>query len=263
MTTLEAILLGVVQGLTEFFPVSSSGHLVLAETLIGVNPPGVSFEVLVHFATLVSVLVLYGRKLGSLAVGAVRRDPASLRYIGLLALATVPAGLIGTAWSGAVTLLFDRPLLVAINLLVTGTVVYATRWWVRRGASPDPGWVGSLLVGLAQAMALVPGISRSGFTVAAALWQRTDRVAAAEFSFLLSIPAIIGASIFQLPQLAADGGAEPAQLVAAALAAFVAGMLAIVLFVRWLRAGRFHRFAYYCWAAGGSYIVYALLTGAR
>ncbi|NIR45587.1 MAG: undecaprenyl-diphosphate phosphatase [Gemmatimonadetes bacterium] len=263
MTTLEAILLGVVQGLTEFFPVSSSGHLVLAEALIGVNPPGVSFEVLVHFATVVSVLVVYRRRLLTLAIGAVRRDPAALRYIGLLAVATVPAAAVGTTLADAVARTFDRPMLVALNLLVTGVVVYATRWLVRRGASLDPGWLGAIVVGLAQAAALLPGLSRSGFTVAAALWHRTGREAAAEFSFLLSIPAIIGASIFQFPHLAADGAAAAPQMAAAAVAAFLAGLLAIVLFVRWLRAGRFHRIAYYCWAVGGTYIVYVLLTGAR
>ena len=261
MTLLEAVILGIVQGLTEFFPVSSSGHLVLAESMLGVNPPGVSFEVLVHLATLVSVLVVYRRRVVELAVGAVRRDTAALRYIGLILLATLPAGIAGNALSGSVSRLFDRPLIAATGLLVTGAVVYATRWLVVRGDRPDPGWAGALLVGVAQSVALIPGISRSGFTVSAALFVKTRREAAAEFSFLLSVPAILGASLLQAPRLLeGESGAGALVLSVAAFSAFVAGLLAIVLFVWLLRANRFHRFAYYCWAVGGAYILYALST---
>jgi undecaprenyl-diphosphatase len=264
MTLLEAIALGLVQGLTEFFPVSSSGHLVLAQTLLGVNPPGVSFEVLVHLATALSVIVLYRRRLLELLVGAARGGSGELGYLGMLAVATVPAALLGTTLSGTISRLFDLPLIVALNLMITGVVVYATRWLVQRGERSDPGWYGSLRVGIAQAAALLPGISRSGFTLVAALHSRTRREAAAEFCFLLSLPAILGASALELPGLLrAEVGIGATTLLAAALSAFAAGMLAIVLFVRWLRSGSFHRFAYYCWAVGGAYMLYALVTGVR
>jgi undecaprenyl-diphosphatase len=261
MSLPEAIALGVVQGLTEFFPVSSTGHLVLAEALLGVNPPGVVFEVLVHLATLLSVLVLYGRRIVELLVGAVRRRPADLRYLGMLALATLPAALLGTTLSGAIASVFDVPLLAAVCLLLTGAVVYSIRWLGAGCDRSDPGWNGSFRIGIAQALALLPGISRSGFTVAAALHARTRREIAAEFSFLLSVPAIVGASALELPELVSGGaGFGGAALLAAALSAFLTGMLAIFLFLRWLRSGHFHRFAYYCWAVGGAYIVYGLIT---
>ncbi len=261
MTVLEAVTLGLLQGLTEFFPVSSSGHLVLAEALLGVNPPGVSFEVLVHLATVLSVLVVYRGRLVAVLAGALRREAPALRYLGLLALASVPAAIVGTSLSGAIGRLFDLPLVAAFSLLVTGGVVYATRWLLRRAEHPDPGWGGSLAVGVAQALALIPGLSRSGLTVATALWARTRRVEAAEFSFLLSVPAIIGASLLEIPELLRPGawlGALP--LAAAALSAFAAGLVAIVLFIRWLRSGHFHRFAYYCWVVGSGYIVFALIS---
>lgn len=264
MTLLEAVVLGLLQGLTEFFPVSSSGHLVLAEALLGVNPPGVSFEVLVHLATVLSVLVIYRGRLVALIAGAVRREAPELRYLGLLALATVPAAVVGTSLSGPVSRLFDLPLVAAFSLLVTGGIVYATRWLQTRAERPDPGWGGSLVVGAAQALALIPGLSRSGLTVTTAMWVRTRRVVAAEFSFLLSVPAIIGASLLEIPGLLrpeARLGAVP--LLAAALSAFFAGLLAIVLFVRWLRSGSFHRFAYYCWVVGLAYIVWALISEAH
>ncbi|UCC73655.1 MAG: undecaprenyl-diphosphate phosphatase [Gemmatimonadota bacterium] len=260
MTLLEAIALGIVQGLTEFFPVSSSGHLVLAEALLGVDPPGLAFEVLVHFATVLSVLALYGRRIAELVSGAFRRQRSELRYLGMLALASVPAAVLGTALSGTISVVFDLPPVVAILLLVTGALVYATRWLVRRGEGSDPGWAGSLWVGVAQAVALLPGISRSGFTVVAALHARTRRAIAAEFSFLLSVPAILGAAALEVPQLLRTGsGIGAGALLAASLSAFVAGVLAIVLFVRWLLSGSFHRFAYYCWLVGGGYILYALV----
>jgi len=261
MTLLEAIILGIVQGLTEFFPVSSSGHLVLAEAVLDVNPPGVSFEVLVHLATVLSVLAVYRRRVAELAVGVLRIDRSSIRYIGLLLLASVPAALAGTTLTEEVSSLFDMPILVAVALLVTGAVVYATRWLVDRGDRRDPGWRGSFAVGVAQALAIIPGISRSGFTVATAMMAKTRREAAAEFSFLLSVPAILGASVLQAPELLSGGsGIGGVSLAAAAVAAFGAGLLAIVLFVRLLRTRLFHRFAYYCWAVGGAYILYVLIA---
>jgi undecaprenyl-diphosphatase len=259
MSVPEAIALGILQGLTEFFPVSSSGHLVLAESLLGVNPPGVAFEVLVHLATLCSVLVVYRRRLGSLLVGAWGRRAADLRYLSLLGVATVPAAVVGISLTGTISRVFDKPALAAGSIVLTGAVVYATRWLLKLARQPDPGWLGSLAVGLAQAVALLPGISRSGVTVATALRFRTDRDGAAEFSFLLSVPAICGAALLEIPAIfAGDFGVGLAPLAVAALGAFITGMLAILLFVRWLRSGSFYRFAYYCWAVGGAYMLYAL-----
>lgn len=262
MTLLEAVVLGLVQGLTEFFPVSSSGHLVLVQSLLGVNPPGISFEVLVHLATAVSVVAVFWRRIERLLVGAWRGDKDSLAYIGMLALATLPAAIAGITLKEAFVRSFESPLLTAVNLLITGGIVFSTRWLLARGRRENPGWVGSLGVGVAQAFALLPGISRSGITVTAALGARTRRDVAAEFSFLLSLPAILGASLLSLPELwAGPASAGPIELGAAALAAFVAGFTAIRLFVRWLATGHFHRFAYYCWAVGSLYILYATLTG--
>jgi len=264
MSVQEAVALGIVQGLTEFFPVSSSGHLVLVEALLGVNPPGVAFEVLVHLATLCSVLVVYRRRVGSLLVGVLQGHAADLRYVGLLALASIPAAVVGISLKGAISRVFDSPATAATSLIVTGAVVYSTRWLLDRARQPDPGWVGSLAVGLAQATALLPGISRSGVTVATALGFRTDRDAAAEFSFLLSVPAIFGAAILEIPAIfGSEFGISPAALAAAAVGAFVTGMLAILLFVRWLRSGSFYRFAYYCWAVSGAYMLYALINLGR
>ncbi len=260
MSLLEAIALGLVQGLTEFFPVSSSGHLVLVEALIGVNPSGVSFEVLVHLATLAAVLLVYRARIIEILRGSVTGHGPSLRYVGKLVLGSIPAAVVGILGAEAISRTFDAPSLAAANLLVTGAIVYSTRWLLDRGQARQPGWAGSLAIGFAQAVAILPGISRSGATVVTALWARTERTAAAEFSFLLSVPAILGASALELPALVSGGlGLPPLTLAAAAVSAFAAAVAAIVLFVRWLQTGAFHRFAYYCWGLGGLYLGVRLL----
>ena len=259
MGLVEAIALGLVQGLTEFFPVSSSGHLVLAQSLLDVTTPGVSFEVLVHLASVTAVIVVYRRRLSALIFNSLKGQREALRYVVKLFVASIPAGLAGVLLGDAISHAFDSPPLVAVSLLITGAIVYSTRWLIALGERTEPSWWGSLGIGIAQAASLLPGISRSGATVAAALGDRTERVAAAEFSFLLSVPAILGASVLEVPALVtAEVGLAFSSVAAAFLSSFAAAVVAIVLFVRWLRGGRLHVFAYYCWVVGGGYLLYTL-----
>lgn len=305
MTVLEAIILGAVQGLTEFFPVSSSGHLVLTESLLGLSLPGIGFDVALHVATLVSVVFVYRARILQLIRGLGERD--AWLFIGKLVLATLPAAVIGILFKDWFEARFEDPRFAGTMLLVTGTVVWSSRWalgragviWMevlplllalgvsllagtvvpflavggalalimavsrltsRPGDSEaqqlEPGWATALAMGIAQAVAIIPGITRSGSTVVAGLWRRFDPVAAAEFSFLMSIPAILGAAILSLPELAAGGeGPGVAQLVAGAIAAAAAGIVAIGFFVGMLRRRSFHLFAYYCWVAGAAFLL--------
>lgn len=265
MTVPEAVLLGLVQGLTEFLPVSSSGHLVLAEALLGVDLPGVVFEVSVHVATLCAVLWVYRRRIAELALGIAGRDRESLRYVGLLALASIPAGLAGVLGRSAIESLFDRPIAAAIFLLVTGALVWTLRRTTRRRGSDRVRVLPALWVGVAQATAILPGISRSGATVAAGVWRGIDAVRAAEFSFLLSVPAIAGAAVLQSDAMAATAAhTGVAPLLVGFAAALVSGVLAIRIFVRFLESRRFHHFAWYCWGVGSAYLfAAALLPGLR
>ena len=169
MTVWDAVLLGFVQGATEFLPVSSSGHLVMAQALMAVNVPGVVFEVAVHVATLLSIIVVYRDRLLELARGAYAGDRDAYRYIGLVAVATVPAGVIGVTAKDFIEGLFDNPYAPAVALLVTGTFLWSSKSALPRATQSQPGWGAALLIGVAQAFALVPGISRSGATVVAAL----------------------------------------------------------------------------------------------
>lgn len=261
MNPWEAVLLGIVQGLTEFLPVSSSGHLVVGQALLGIELPGVGFEVAVHFATLVSVLVAYRGRVGALMRGSVRLDPATWRYLGLIALANVPAAAVYFLLGDVVEAAFETPAAAGAAFLVTGGVLWSARGALRRGGAgrfsgaPGPGV--AMLIGVAQAFALIPGISRSGSTVVAALWLGVEADDAAEFSFLMSVPAILGATLLQVMDA---GGAASAlgtlPLALGAVAAAVTGLLAIRIFLAVLRARSFHRFALYPWILGLLFLGY-------
>jgi undecaprenyl-diphosphatase len=256
MTLLEALILGIVQGATEFLPVSSSGHLVMFETLLGVQDPGVVFEVAVHVATLLSILVVYRGKVGGLAIGAARRDPGALRYVGLLVVATLPAAVIGLLFQDAVEALFENPVAPGVALLVTGLILWSSRSALPRAAGTVPTWAGALLIGFAQAVALVPGISRSGSTVVAALWLRVAPREAAAFSFLMAVPAIAGAAVLQIGELGAGAGPGVGPLVLGGVFAAVTGVLAIRTFLAMLAKESFHFFAPYCWIVGAAFLAY-------
>lgn len=252
MNSWEAALLGILQGATEFLPVSSSGHLVIGQALLGLELPGVAFEVAVHVATLLSVVVVYRDRLVGLAVGAAKREGGAWRYLGLLALATAPAAVVGVAFRGMIEAMFDSMWITGVAFLVTGALLWSARATQQReDRKTAPGAKEAGLIGLAQAFALVPGISRSGTTVVVALWLGLEAREAAAFSFLLSIPAIAGAAVLQAPEILA-GSAPVAGMpmaVGAGLAAIV-GVVAIRAFVAVLANKSFHRFAYYMWGLG-------------
>ena len=256
MSYWQAVVLGLVQGFTEFLPVSSSGHLVLAERLAGLHTPGVFVEVALHVATLGSVLIVYGPRLLSIFAGVRRGRARDLRYAGLLILATIPAAAIGVLFNEAVKRAFDSLLFVGIAFVVTGLILWSTRRAGGDRAAPSV-W-GAIGIGLAQAMAILPGISRSGSTVSAGLWGRLAPAAAAEFSFLMAIPVIGGAALLESRHVAADLAAiGVAPMAVSFTAALVSGIVAIRLLVWLLRRGRFHAFAPYCWGVGAFTLLYA------
>lgn len=260
MSWWEAALLGSVQGVTEFLPVSSSAHLVLGQAALGVRLPGVLYEAAVHLATLVAVVWVYRARVVDLARGVVRGRRDAWLYVGLLALASVPAAVVGLWLRGPIEAAFEEPTLAAGLLLVTGALVATIRWTAEGAAEERPGGGGALWVGFAQAAAILPGISRSGATVAAGVWRGVEPERMAEFSFLLSVPAVGGAALLELGPGQLDAVRELGpELAVGFAAAAVTGVLAIRLFVRALRAGSFHLFAYYCWTVGGGYLLAAWL----
>ncbi len=259
MDIIQAIVLGLLQGATEFIPVSSSGHLVLVPWLLNWESPRLVFGTVVHWGTLVAVLAYFWRDwltlIGAWLRGLVRwdwRDPLA-RLMWLLILGSVPAAVLGFLLEDFFESLFGKPAWVAFFLLVTAALlVVSERLGKRSREMGDLSWADALLIGLAQASAIAPGISRSGATMAAGLFRGLDRTVAARFSFLLATPIILGAGLMQLAGLAgaADAAAQIPALVAGFLAAAVAGYLCIWALLRYLQRGRLYPFAVYCAVAG-------------
>ena len=250
MTFVEAALLGLVQGLSEFLPVSSSGHLVLGQALLGVQSGDLVFEVIVHFGTLLAVLAVLRVRIWRLVTGCLRREAASLRMLLLLCMGTVPAGAVGILFEDCLELVFHSPTAAAGCLVATGVVLWSTRFV--SGRKPEIGVGDALLIGLAQAVAILPGISRSGLTISAGLWRGIDGREAASFSFLLSIPVILGATALKAGDLIVDppDWNVVGSLVVGLVAALLSGVVAIRWLFKLLRGGRLDRFSYYCWALG-------------
>ncbi len=262
MDSLTAALLGLVQGVSEFLPISSDGHLVIFETLLGVGEEegGLSFVIAVHIGSLLALLLFFRERILGLIRGLLTRDAASIAHIGKLALATLPAVGVGLFLKDRVEAAFQTPWLAGAGLLVTGTFLITTKRTLPQAHALAPSFGHALAIGCAQALAILPGVSRSGSTIALALALGIAPLAAAEFSFLLGIIAIVGAAVLDLPALLAAGATSAATpMLIGAAAAALSGLAALALFVRVLASQRFHLFAYYCWAAGAAFLAYLAL----
>ena len=260
MEWLEAIVLGVVQGLTEFLPVSSSGHLVLTQDLLGFTPGGgIVFEVAVHLATLVAIALFYRVRVFSLLAGALRGRAEAWRYSMKLVVATLPAVAVALLARDFIESQFESPTVAAALLLVTGCIVWSTRWTITKGQAEEPTWTQALIIGCAQAFAILPGISRSGTTVATAMALGMAPLAAAEFSFMMGIIAMAGAAILLLPDMLNADASLLGSIMAGSAAALVSGLAALVAFVWLLKTQRFYVFAWYAWGAGAAYLAYIFL----
>jgi undecaprenyl-diphosphatase len=257
VSVLEAVLLGLVQGITEFLPVSSSGHLAVLEHLWKLPVESrLPLATMLHGATALAVVFYFAPLLVRLIRGLWARDAArrgsSWRMVGFILLGSVPAGVIGVAFGDLIDRAFSSPLLVGLMLLVTGGVLFGTRFARPRG---ETGWLRSLLVGVAQAIAILPGISRSGATIASGLYLGMERKEAFEFSFLLAVPAITGA--FFLEARKVDLAAlNLTALAVGMVVAFVTGLAALFVLGRAVTGRKLHWFAYYCWAAGLATILF-------
>ncbi len=262
MDIITAIILGVVQGLTEFLPVSSSGHLVLAEYLFGVDPPGMTFEVVLHLGTLGAVLVYFRKQLARIlndlfrGTSSADGQPSGWKYVLIIILGSVPAGALGLFLKDQIDAAFSSPTAAAIFLLVTGIFLFSTvvKTKIRRPLSLPRGFV----IGCAQAAALLPGISRSGATISAAVGLGISPGVAAEFSFILSIPAIFGASVLSLSKAFTEG--VPLTTLGiyslGGLAAGIVGYASLVLLFGMIRQGRFWWFGLYCLTVGVAWLIF-------
>jgi undecaprenyl-diphosphatase len=247
MTWVDALVLGLVQGLTEFLPISSSGHLVLAQEVLGVSAPGAALEIAVHLGTLLSVLFYYRRDVVDIVRDVFTRGEQAMTGW-MVVVATVPTVVIALLAKDQIEQAFDTPRIAAIGLLITGAILLLTPLARRRLGRPGYGY--ALLVGCAQVLAIMPGVSRSGSTISTAMFLGDEPVRAARFSFLMSIPAISGASVLLL----ADGGLASGEgvemLLLAAAVAFTSGLAAIEVLIQLLGRGKLAHFGPYCVIVG-------------
>ncbi|MGH2808159.1 MAG: undecaprenyl-diphosphate phosphatase [Actinomycetota bacterium] len=261
MPVIQAVVLGAVQGLTEFIPISSSGHLVLVPEALGWDQPGLAFDVLLHAASLIALLIYFSGELIDLTRGALNGDRGSRRLVALLIIGNVPAAIAGLVWGDYFEQAFENASAAAIQLGITAVILVAAeltlRYHQRRSANTgaamrtmeDLNMLDATVVGVAQAVSILPGISRSGSTIGAGLAMSVTRDDAARFAFLLAIPALFGAMILQLPKL--DGASLGA---AAGVGGFVSSLAfsyaAIWGLIRYLKRNTLYPFAAYCVIAG-------------
>ena len=283
----EAIILGLIQGLAEFLPISSSGHLVLGEYLLGITQPTgegaqLAFEVFVHFGTTLSILTVYRQRIGrilsdgfigirqpglwkeALRPGRIERRPGdeidyepqatdgpviALRLMALILLSMIPTGIIYVLFKDWLEAQFGDPRFVCGMLLVTGVLLLLTRLRKHPDGKLSP--LKSLLIGLGQGAAMIPGISRSGSTICTAIYLNVDRKEAADFSFLMLLPVILGATLLQVLELLDVGGViDWVPLVLGTAVAYASGIWAIKVVIAFVQQGNLQYFAYYCFAAG-------------
>lgn len=260
-----AMLLGLIQGLTEFLPVSSSGHLAIFQNFFGmsnVETDYMLFDVLLHFATLTAVFIFFWRDIKAMAVEFFRlfnrkynrsvKVPPARRLLFLVVMATLPL-VIFVFFSDTVEQLSHQPLFIGIALCATGALLWLSDLMPKGGKDEKAATITDVLfVGLMQGIATIPGLSRSGVTISTGLFRGFDRKFAMRFSFLLSIPAVLGATILQVGDAVAEGidwGMIP-MYIAGMLVAAIAGYLALCLLRRLMDKGSFRIFAYYCLLVG-------------
>lgn len=246
----QGLILGLVQGLTEFLPISSSGHLVLAEHIVGYQPPGVFFEVVVHVATLLSVVVAYRTRLAELVRGVLTGNREAWRYAVLLLVASIPAAVAGILLKDYFERTFHSMTALGWQFLLTAAILWTTPFAARRATGKRVTLPQSVFIGIGQAIAIVPAISRSATTIAAALWSGLEAEAAAEFSFLMSIVVIAGSGLLEARHIPAGTDLLSPGLVLAFVAAAISGLVAIRFLIGLLKHKKFHLFAPYCAGVG-------------
>lgn len=260
MDLVKALILGIVQGVTEFLPISSSGHLVIGSAILNFHEPGIAFEVFLHCGTLVAVILVFRNEL-LLMVRSLFMTPASRKSnpdlefyfqwnINII-IATLPAVVVGLFLKDSIDRIFDDILITFIMLGITGVIMVLTRFIHEKGASIT--WMRALTIGIAQSFAILPGLSRSGSTIFAGMLLGVNRETAARFSFIMSIPAILGAVVLHLGKLL-DSPPSTDELLAiliGTVASAISGYYAIILLMRVVRRGKLHWFGYYCLLVSG------------
>lgn len=265
MDLFKSVILGLVQGLSEFLPISSSGHLVIFAELLDFHEDGIAFEVFVHFGTLLSIFVAFRKELAQMIIAPYTvwiqksLNPEIKEYLRwdlFILVATIPAGIIGLTFKDQIEEVFSNVLFVYFMLAVTGFIMTITPKLKNKG-NPFT-MVNTFIIGIAQSIAILPGISRSGSTIFAGLVQGIDREKSARFSFIMSIPAVSGAVILKIKDLAETGvnNAALGNYIAGTIVAFISGYLAILWLLNVVKKGKLQWFGYYCFLVSALGIIW-------
>jgi len=237
MSLVQAVILGLIQGLTEFLPVSSSGHLVVAQTFFNLASPPILFDILVHVGTLIAVFIFFKKEIFKL----------NTHQIKLIIIGTVPAIIVGLLIEPAIETLFSSLSLVALSLLVTASLLFVTKYLHKENNTINKlSNKNAIIIGIFQALAILPGISRSGSTVSAGLFTGLKKSAAFSFSFLLSIPAIIGALVLHVKDYSQFTYNNLTPSLIGMLISAITGFMALKILKIIIRKAKLHYFAYYC-----------------
>lgn len=241
---LQAILLGIVQGITEWLPVSSSGHLVLLQEYFNLDVP-VAFDVILHFGTLIVIFLVFWKDIINIikSLIALKWD-SNTKLLSFIVLGSIPIAIIGYTFHDFFIELFSNVTAIGIALLVTGTFLFLSKFPID---NKNLNWWKSIIIGLAQAAAIVPGISRSGATISAGLFMNVNRKDIAKFSFLLSIPAILGATVMEAKNLVL---VNLDAIIIGTLTSIIVGYFALKFLLKLIQQKKFHYFSYYCWVLG-------------
>ncbi len=253
MTIIQAVISGIVQGVTEFLPISSSGHLALLHNVFGFKREMLAFDVFLHFGTILSVVIFFRRDISEM----LQKDMRLLKFI---AIASIPTFIIGMIFKDIAEKFFSMPLAVGSSLIITGLfLLFASIWaiyWKIVGRPRPLGVKTSIAIGIAQGISVLPGISRSGATIGTALIAGLDETEALKFSFLLSIPAVLGANILKVRQIYGSLiSGDTAAFLAGAIAAAVTGFLVIKALFGILRKNLFFLFGIYCMLIGAAVVI--------
>jgi undecaprenyl-diphosphatase len=244
ISAFQAFILGMVQGLTEFLPVSSSAHLVLVPWLLRWNDPGLAFDVALHLGTLLALLIYYWREWADMMLSIVRPDPASRRLLMLLMVASIPGAIIGLLLEKQAETVFRSPALIACTLALMGLVLWIADVRARQSKKMSGLSFGdAILIGLSQALAIIPGVSRSGSTITAARILGVEREDAANFSFLMATPIIAGAGLHEAPKILHAG--INSAMVLGFVSSAIFGVIAIAALVKFVRTRTYQPFAWY------------------
>jgi undecaprenyl-diphosphatase len=269
MNIIESFLLGLLQGVTEFLPISSSGHLVLAQELLKRNlDQGITFEVVVHFGSLFSIAIFFRQRLFTIikTVCFFMIKPSqweknwseqyNVRFVFYVILSMIPAAMIGFLMKDYIKLMFSSPMLVSCMLLITGLILYSTKFQNDgvRLVTPFKGFI----MGVAQALAVIPGISRSGTTITTGVWLGMKKNEVADFSFLMLLPILGGAMILEFKEMSEIGlASQPlADLAVAFFASLISGLIALKYLIQLFKGRNLHYFSYYCWLVGILGVIY-------